>query len=235
MATFSGFTGAAYALSAPSPDAYYSLGGIVCGAGASYAIEGLVEYDFGETQWSNSSSTQYGGTNFGGGTGFAILGQGLYVPIFGQQGILVFVGGDAPTKQTQNVEGEALVSMTQITIYDIRSRIFYLQNAGGTVPSSRTSFCAVGAGSAENSTWEMYVAPALSEPEVPFLMLADSYTEATVRPPVPLNTVRRTLLSLVLTRSTSSHFPHFSGLKPQERVAQQGPIINARLSASARC
>ena len=166
VSTFSGFTNPAYALTASTPSAYYSMGGFMTGltdpalAGlglASYPLEGLIEYYFSEKQWSNSSSTAFGGKTFGNGAGFAISGQSIYVPIFGRQGILVMIGGDAPTAQQPYTEGDFLVSMDQITVYDIDSQSFYLQTAGGTIPNPRTSFCAVGAGSADNSTWEMYV------------------------------------------------------------------------------
>ena len=129
-----------------------------------FPLEGLVEYSFSETQWTNLSSTSHGGTSFGGGAGFAVLGEGLYVPIFGAQGILIFLGGDAPSVQTQwATEGLSLAPMNQIVVYDIDSRTFHVQTAGGTIPKSRTSFCAVGAGSSENSTWETYVATIFSQ------------------------------------------------------------------------
>jgi hypothetical protein len=167
MATFSGFTNPAFSNFASSPSAYYSLGGIMSettdlgleGLGSALIpLQGLVEYNFNETQWSNASSTSYGGTVFGGSTGFAVEGEGLYVPIYGKQGILIFIGGDAPTAQRPTwSEGDSLVPMNQISVYDIESRSFFVQNAGGDIPNPRTGFCAVGVGSADKSSWEMYV------------------------------------------------------------------------------
>jgi hypothetical protein len=165
MSTFSGFTNPGVPISVYTPTAFYALGGTmggstdpgVKGLGAVLPLTGLVEYNFDEVQWSNASSTAYGGTIFGGNTGFAVAGQGLYIPIFGLQGILVFIGGDAPTTQTVYEEDASLVLMDQVSIYDIHSQTFYVQTAGGVVPNPRTNFCAVGAGSANNSTWEMYV------------------------------------------------------------------------------
>ena len=99
----------------------------------------------------------YGGVTFGDHSGFAAGGQGLYVPIFGLEGVLILLGDDAPTIQVPWLEGSSLVPMDQITIYDIHSHSFYLQNAGGQIPNPRTNFCAVGAGTAkaDKSSWEM--------------------------------------------------------------------------------
>lgn len=167
VASFSGLTSSSFALWAATPNAYFSLGGNMVGStdpaltglgNNSIPMTGMVQYNFEKQLWTNSSSTDYGGTVFGGHTGFGSGGEGLYVPIFGQEGILVFLGGDAPSNQAASLKGSNPVPMTQITIYDIHSKHFYLQSAGGdNIPFPRANFCAVGSGSADNSTWEMYV------------------------------------------------------------------------------
>ncbi|KAI9649925.1 hypothetical protein NHQ30_002510 [Ciborinia camelliae] len=167
VASFSGFTSTSYALWVATPNAYYSLGGNMGGStdpglvglgNNSVPMTGMVEYNFEKAQWTNSSSADYGGTVFGGHSGFGSGGEGLYVPIFGQEGILVFLGGDAPFTQAASTKGSNPVPMNQITIYDIHSQQFYLQSAGGdSIPFPRTNFCAVGAGSSDNSTWEIFI------------------------------------------------------------------------------
>ncbi|APA12662.1 hypothetical protein SS1G_03685 [Sclerotinia sclerotiorum 1980 UF-70] len=167
VASFSGFTSASYALWVATPTSYYSLGGNMVGStdpglvglgNNSVPMTGMVEYNFEKGLWTNSSSTDYGGTVFGGHSGFGSGGEGLYVPIFGQEGILVFLGGDAPFTQAILSKGSNPVPMNQITIYDIQSRKFYLQSAGGdSIPFPRANFCAVGAGSSDNSTWEIFI------------------------------------------------------------------------------
>lgn len=79
--------------------------------------------------------------------GYGILGQGLYVPIFGKAGILVLLGGDQPLAQNQQWCG-SLVPMSDITIYDIDSGNFHKEVASGDFPPPRSAICAVGAGSA---------------------------------------------------------------------------------------
>lgn len=158
--TFSGFTEPAGTLWVSSPTTYYSLGGYVTAQNdpalsglGNYrpALSGLVTFNFQEASWRNMSSAGYQVAGFG------IFGQALYIPIFGKEGILLFLGGDAPTSQAWD-QGTSLVPMSAITIYDIQSGVFYQQKAGGSnIPAPRTQFCAVGAGAADNSTWEMYV------------------------------------------------------------------------------
>jgi hypothetical protein len=48
-----------------------------------------------------------------------MLGDGIYVPIFGKSGVLIFLGCDAPTSQNPWGVGEigsALVAFTSITV-----------------------------------------------------------------------------------------------------------------------
>jgi hypothetical protein len=154
--SFSGFTTSASGLSAASDTTYYNLGGYMNQQTdpslyglASTAMTGLVEFNFQNQLWSNQSSAQYEAGGFG------MWGNAFYVPIFGEQGVLIFLGGEAPTSQ-QFVFGSSMAPMNEITIYDIQSGNFYKQPvAGATVPASRLGFCGVGVGAADNSSWEM--------------------------------------------------------------------------------
>jgi hypothetical protein len=237
LPSFGGKTCPGYSLYASSPTTYYSLGGMMTGGtdpalgglGASAVpLAGLLTYNNQEISWGNASSTAYGGTTFGGGQGFAIAGEGIYVPNFGTAGILVFLGGDAPTSQAIWTEGTSLVLMSEITIYDIGSAQFYTQVASGsTIPSGRTSFCAVGAPSADNATFEMYVFS--RSLYVNFLTSTDSYMEATGQ------------ISPQISDSkmfTSSHYPPSNGLKPQRPtmpLKYHEPHITAKSLETDRC
>jgi hypothetical protein len=99
------------------------------------------------------------------------------VPIYGKDGIIVFLGGDIPTTQAY-VGGAALAEFSDITIYDISTGNYYQQTATGlAIPLGRIQFCATGAAAADNSSFEMSVS---SEREIGLLLIisADSYTEA---------------------------------------------------------
>ncbi|KAG4441290.1 hypothetical protein IFR05_003218 [Cadophora sp. M221] len=157
---FSSFTETAGALWATSPTKYYSLGGFTSKEndpafagldGFQPALPGLVTYDFQTKSWGNSSSSGYHQSGLG------VRGQAIFVPMYGKQGVIVFIGGDSPTSPAFN-PGAALVSMMDITIFDIDTGKFYTQVATGPkTPVPRTSFCAVGQSAADNSTFEIFV------------------------------------------------------------------------------
>lgn len=89
---------------------------------------------------------------------YRVLGEAQYIPIFGDQGILVFLGGDEPTSRSLgdwNDLGRALAAMDSITIYDIASKQWYEQKATGTIPEGRFGFCSVVVTDPSNSTYEM--------------------------------------------------------------------------------
>ncbi|KAG9228397.1 hypothetical protein BJ875DRAFT_500766 [Amylocarpus encephaloides] len=159
--TFSNFTEVGLAAYAATPSAYFSLGGILTSTSdpalvdlkTQMAVGGLVSYDFKSTNWTNSSTV--GIPNFP--SGLYARGQSVYVPIFGKEGILVFLGGDAPATPDREIASD-LVLMTNITIFDIASGKFYPQLATGSdIPIERVDFCLSGVGSPDNSTWEIFI------------------------------------------------------------------------------
>ena len=136
---------------AASSSAFYSLSGEE--SDQSYAVQGFLEYNFGTSSWSNTSSIgSYA-------SGYTVQGQAVSVPNFGDDGVLLFVGGDSPWNSTYYYEaGVALVDMGNITIYDVKSSTWFYQEATGDIPPPRSEFCSAGAVSADNSSYEMYVA-----------------------------------------------------------------------------
>ena len=118
------------------------------------AVSGLVEYNFQEGLWTNSNDTGASGYRE---QGFSVHGEAVYVPIYGEDGIIVFLGGDIPTAQAY-VGGSALAQFSDITIYDISSRKYYQPTAtGSSIPMGRIQLCATGAAAADNSSFEMFV------------------------------------------------------------------------------
>lgn len=90
-------------------------------------------------------------------------GSALFVPSFGTgQGIIVYIGGSSfkenPTaKRTLVRRDGTMLLLSTITIYDIASKQWYTQTAGGDVPSPRLATCITGAQGANLSTYEMCV------------------------------------------------------------------------------
>jgi hypothetical protein len=98
--TFPGFTFTTGSLWTSTPTAYYSLGGYLIGGAdpaitglGMTAVSGLVEYNFQEGLWTNSSDTGASGYRE---QGFSVHGEAVCVPIYGEDGIIVFLDGDIP-------------------------------------------------------------------------------------------------------------------------------------------
>ena len=65
--------------------------------------------------------------------------------------LVIYLGG-------LKLEGrEEVIPMSTINVYDIASKQWYMQIAGGDVLSGRTEFCVTGAQGTNISTYEMYV------------------------------------------------------------------------------
>jgi hypothetical protein len=139
-----------------TPNAGYCLGGYVSewtspqtiGLGGYLLVAGLVSFNFKDSSWSNISSAMYSLN------GFSAWVETQFVPSYGKTGVLLMVGGDAPTSQNYNA-GSALRTMTNITIYDTYTQQWYHQTATGDIPAPRLQFCIAGAQAADNSTYEM--------------------------------------------------------------------------------
>ncbi|KAK6509788.1 hypothetical protein TWF481_004517 [Arthrobotrys musiformis] len=101
--------------------------------GKQAAVAGLLVYDMVNNVWRNQTVAGTGGINIG----RRAEGVMIYVPL-GDEGILVAFGGVRVSEDGRT----SAVPMSEITIYNIGSRQWYVQNATGDVPESRRLFCA---------------------------------------------------------------------------------------------
>lgn len=137
-------------LSATSSTGHYNLGGFIDFAQGndigSVALPSMVDFNFANQSWSNQSLPDQ----------YYISGEAQYVPTFGQEGVILFLGGLWPSDAS--VATGEFGGLDTILVYDIHSNTFYKQTATGA-PISRYNFCSVGAGmnSSINSTYEMWV------------------------------------------------------------------------------
>jgi hypothetical protein len=83
-----------------------------------------------------------------------ILGEAQYIPIYGKEGIILFLGGKQPSDR--NFQETTMASFGNILVYDVHTGSFFSQPATNP-PSGRYSFCSVAAGGANNQSYEMYV------------------------------------------------------------------------------
>ena len=138
--------------SASSPTAFYALGGAFVPdfTDVNTAMAGLVSYNFSSNSWSNTSSSDFSDTSY------SVLAESSFVPTFGMEGLLTFVGGSIPSNQTYlyNLKAD-LTSMETVAIYDLQSGHWYHQTTTGDIPPVRTKFCSVGAAAPDNSSYEM--------------------------------------------------------------------------------
>jgi hypothetical protein len=83
-----------------------------------------------------------------------VHGEAQFIPLFGKDGVVVFIGGDKPTAQSYTLAA-ALMPMSTVTIYDVEKRIFYDQSTSGEVPVDRSVFCSVAVRGSAANAYEM--------------------------------------------------------------------------------
>ena len=142
-----------YALTTSSDKKHYSLGGTITyqlDADANGAVpiqmvmEDFVTYDYATQEFANVTRT----------TPHSLGGEAHFVPQYGEEGVLIFLGGKNPLDR--GVASLDLADLGSIQFYDIHTNKFYEQ-AATNAPTGRYSFCSVGASNANNSSYEMYV------------------------------------------------------------------------------
>jgi hypothetical protein len=114
-------------------------------------IEGMIQFNFESSTWDNVSSAGASQQNY------IINSQVEYIPDYGEEGILVSIGGDSPATQGVYFPGNDPVPMSDITVYDIKNQTWYSQTATGDVPDGRSQFCSIIAKGGDNDSWEMLV------------------------------------------------------------------------------
>ncbi|ETS80298.1 hypothetical protein PFICI_07827 [Pestalotiopsis fici W106-1] len=131
----------------------YSVGGTATKyvdtsiTGDSLAVQGLVTFDMGESQWKNASSAGLGanGTTFN--------GRLEYVP-FGPSGFLILLGGSvAPVGALLEYEQ---LEWNNIWIMNLEDNTWHNQAVTGTKPTKREGHCTVGV-QGPNGTYEIFI------------------------------------------------------------------------------
>ena len=115
-------------------------------------LPGLVSFNMTSLTWRNHSTTPF--TRFG----TQIFGQAEWIPSFGPNGLLTFLGGSttATLEPIQNLQsGSDLLSFNNITLYDPVDGTWFSQQATGDIPAPRDTFCSAGA-QGNNGTYDMY-------------------------------------------------------------------------------
>jgi cbb3-type cytochrome oxidase subunit 3 len=119
----------------------YVVGGLTNGQ----AVQGIVSYDMATQSFYNGSTTALSPD------GTAFDGQLVYTDAFGENGILVALGGENGNSGAV----ESLDDFSVVKIYDRQSSQWLEQSTTGTPPAHRGAFCAVGVHS--NTSLEIFM------------------------------------------------------------------------------
>ena len=145
----SGITQPCAGLTAYGPDSAWYLGGFPAEDGFEWNpsnmqwLPGMVEFDMASKSFTNSSAAEYN-TN-----GTVISGAMHYVPSFGQNGMVLVMGGI-----TLPYTKDGLVSFETVSVFDPAKKEWFNQSTTGNAPSPREQFCVAGINST-NNTYEM--------------------------------------------------------------------------------
>ncbi|KAL7268628.1 hypothetical protein RUND412_008741 [Rhizina undulata] len=113
------------------------------------ALSSMSSFDTSTSTWANASLPS--------GLNLIQAGALVYFEGIGDAGIMVSVGGEQYTGSAHS----SFVGLDQVYVYDIASKEWYVQQTsvsnGGSMPSSRTSFCATGVTSEDGTSYNIYV------------------------------------------------------------------------------
>ncbi|KFY44477.1 hypothetical protein V495_03428 [Pseudogymnoascus sp. VKM F-4514 (FW-929)] len=141
------------ALTASSNKKHYSLGGSVTyevdapeagGVPIQMAMEDFVIYDYETQKYNNKTRT----------ASHSLFGEAHFVPQYGEEGVLLFLGGKNP--MDRGVASLDIADLGSIEVYDIYTDTFYAQTATNA-PTGRYSFCSVGVSDTNSSSFEIFI------------------------------------------------------------------------------
>ena len=149
----------------------YFLGGIVenrtdtvfaDAPGYEYLGDSFLNFDSSSATFSNKTYSTAGAQSLGS----IGLGNLVYIPDMGKEGVLVFIGGaQGPSEAwvpTGSTSGVTLRDMNKVWIHDIANNRWYEQDASPAPgltqgPADRISACAVVAPAQDKSSWNIFV------------------------------------------------------------------------------
>ncbi|CAG8982192.1 hypothetical protein HYALB_00003628 [Hymenoscyphus albidus] len=114
------------------------------GSDNAQSLQEIVSYSFSEQTWANQSIPNK----------YYLFGEGQFIEHYGHECVVLIFGGQWSASTSE--KKSSLQSLDTILIYDIQSKKFYEQEASNP-PATRAQFCSVGAGTADNSSYEIFI------------------------------------------------------------------------------
>ncbi|MCJ1400388.1 hypothetical protein MMC11_003593 [Xylographa trunciseda] len=112
-------------------------------------VPGLVVYNSTSGEWQNFTASGFSSL------GTADYGGAQVVPTFGNEGLVVFLGGFTTSAIDVDYSSEHS-GFDQIAILDAQTQTWYHQNTTGPIPEWRANFCTVGV-AGDNGTYEIFI------------------------------------------------------------------------------
>ncbi|KAL0936118.1 kelch repeat protein [Colletotrichum truncatum] len=140
-----------------TPDAGFWFGGLASAwtnpNAYVQAVPGVLSYNMTTKVWTNETTPGFSafskyGTMIGGG--------GVYIPTFGDNGLIVVMGGCLYTLEPSQKGPYGWMDFSNLTFYDPITKDWYWQQTTGNAPTPRRGFCSVGA-EGKNGTYEIFV------------------------------------------------------------------------------
>ncbi|KAF6830910.1 kelch repeat protein [Colletotrichum plurivorum] len=142
---------------ASTPDGGFWFGGIASAwtnlSPYSQPVPGVLSYNMTTKQWANETTP---GFNAFSEYGTMVGGGAVYIPTFGDNGLIVLLGGATYTLAASQKQPFGWMDFNNLTFYDPISKEWYWQKTTGTAPTARRGFCYVGA-EGKNGTYEVFV------------------------------------------------------------------------------
>ncbi|KAK7911130.1 Kelch repeat-containing protein [Apiospora marii] len=121
--------------------------------GNDFPVPGMLTYDMASGGWANQSTTSL--NTYGNLVG----GSLSCLPNFGKdnKGLVMLLGGEIARPDDYNPKSDGLVSLSNITFWDMATETWHSQLATGDIPSPRSRACVVAAASPNGGSYELFM------------------------------------------------------------------------------
>ncbi|KAK8003967.1 carbohydrate esterase family 5 protein [Apiospora arundinis] len=123
------------------------------GGGNNFPAPGMLTYDMASGGWANQSTAALNTY------GNIVSGSLSCLPTFGtdNKGLVMVLGGEIARPDNYDPNGDGLVSLSNITFWDMETETWHSQLATGDIPSPRSRACVVAASNEKSGSYELFM------------------------------------------------------------------------------